>query len=256
MKDRQKNAPAAVILAAGKGTRMKSDLAKVLHPLCGKPMIHYSVTLAQNIGAERIVVVVGHQADAIKTLMNGTGVLFADQEKQLGTAHAVLQSREALRHFTGTVVILCGDVPLLETATIAGLMERHYSRNAALTVLTAVLDHPGSYGRVVKEGDRVLRIVEARDADAEILNIREINTGIYCAESDFLFDALSRIDNDNAQGEYYFTDIFEIAARDGRGTSSFVIENPVEAMGINTVAELARADEIMKQKSVSRSDGR
>lgn len=249
------DAPAAVILAAGKGTRMKSDLAKVLHPLCGKPMIHYSVTLAQNIGAERIVVVVGHQADAIKTLMKGTGVQFADQEKQLGTAHAVLQARDALRDFTGTVVILCGDVPLLETATIAGLMERHRDRNAVLTVLTAVLDVPGSYGRVVKDGgDRVLRIVEARDAGADILNIREINTGIYCAESGFLFDALSRIDNDNAQGEYYFTDIFEIAARDGRGAFSFVIENPVEAMGINTVAELAQADEIMKNRTASRSD--
>jgi UDP-N-acetylglucosamine diphosphorylase/glucosamine-1-phosphate N-acetyltransferase len=240
---------AAIILAAGKGTRMNSDLVKVLHPLCGKPMIWYVTALAQSLRAVKTVVVVGHQAQKVMEALEGRGLIYAFQEYQLGSAHAVQQARQDLHGFDGDVLILCGDVPLLRPATLEALLERHRSRGAAITVMTALPDDPGSYGRVVKsEAGDVLRIVEARDAGPEERKIREINTGIYCADRAFLFDAVGRIGNTNAQGEYYFTDIFEIAVRDRRKTGAYVLDDPEEAMGINTVDDLRRAEQIMKTR--------
>lgn len=240
--------PATVILAAGRGTRMKSDLAKVLHPICGKPMLWHVVALARSLGSEKTVVVTGHQADLIREAMGDEGLIYVRQEKQLGTAHAVLQAGDALRDFDGDVLILCGDVPLLLPSTIEGLLENHRAGGGAITVMTALLDDPGSYGRVVKnkEGE-VLKIVEARDATAEEKAIKEINTGIYCAENAFLFEAVRKIDNKNAQGEYYFTDIFEIARGENRRTGSFIIDDPSEAMGINTADDLKTAERIMRK---------
>ena len=239
---------ASVILAAGKGTRMKSDLAKVLHPLCGKPMLYYSITLARTIGSERIVPVVGHQAEEIQRLFSDADLTFVLQKEQLGTAHAVLQAKAALHDFEGDVVILCGDVPLLAASTVVSLVDHHRSHNASLTVVTTFLADPGNYGRVVRgEEDRVSKIVEARDATKKEKEINEINTGIYCAESKFLFESLDQIGNENAQGEYYLTDIFEIAGRENRRALPFVLDDSVEAMGINTVSELKQANEIMKK---------
>jgi len=251
MTNRKRGGLAVVILAAGKGTRMKSDLAKVLHPVCGRPMLWHVVALARNLGSEKTVVVTGHQADLIKEAVKGRNLIYAFQEKQLGTAHAVLQADDALRGFDGDVLILCGDVPLLRPATIEGLLNRHRSSGAAITVMTALLDDPGSYGRVVKnEEGEVLKIVEARDASAEEKAIKEINTGIYCAENAFLFEAARKIDNKNAQGEYYLTDIFEIARMERRRTASFIIDNPSEAMGINTPDDLKTAAGIMRARSL------
>ena len=247
MANRKREGLATVILAAGKGTRMKSDLAKVLHPVCGEPMLWYVVELAQNLGSEKTVVVTGHQAAIIKDAMKGQDLIYVYQAKQLGTAHAVLQADYALRGFDGDVLILCGDVPLLLPSTIKGLLENHRANSAAITVMTAILDDPGSYGRVVKNEDGdVLKIVEARDAGAEEKMIKEINTGIYCAENAFLFEAVRKIDNKNAQGEYYFTDIFEIARRENRKTGSFIVDDPPEAMGINTPDDLKAAERIMR----------
>ncbi len=193
--------------------------------------------------------VVGHQASMVMEAMDGEDLIYAVQEEQLGSAHAVLQAGEALRGFDGDVLILCGDVPLLLPATIEALLESHRSNEGAITVMTALLDDPGSYGRVVKnEAGDVLKIVEARDASAEETEIREINTGIYCAERSFLFDAVRKIGNTNAQGEYYFTDIFEIARRQKRRTGSFILGDPSEAMGINTVDDLEVAERIMKTR--------
>jgi bifunctional UDP-N-acetylglucosamine pyrophosphorylase/glucosamine-1-phosphate N-acetyltransferase len=240
---------ASVILAAGKGTRMKSDLAKVLHPLCGKPMLHYSIALARAIGSERIVPVVGHQAEEIQSLFSDADLTFALQQEQLGTAHAVLQAMTALHNFDGDVVILCGDVPLLLPSTIKSLIKRHRSHNASITVMTTLLADPGSYGRVIRgEGDSVVKIVEARDATEKEKEINEINTGIYCAERRFLFESLDQIGKENAQGEYYLTDIFEIAGRENRRTLPFVLDDSVEAMGINTASELKQAMKIMKKR--------
>lgn len=237
---------ATVILAAGKGTRMKSDLAKVLHPICGRPMLTYVVELAQTLGSEKTVVVTGHQASLIEDAMKDHNLIYACQREQLGTANAVLQASDALRDFDGDVLILCGDVPLLRTATIKGLLHRHRSSDSAITVMTAILDTPGSYGRVVKnEGGDVLKIVEARDADTTEKLIKEVNTGIYCADNTVLFETVKKIDNKNAQAEYYLTDIFEIARMEHHRTASFIIDNPAEAMGINTSDDLKIAERIV-----------
>lgn len=240
---------ASVILAAGKGTRMKSDLAKVLHPLCGKPMLYYSIQLARDIGSEIIIPVVGHQAKEIKRLFNDADLTFALQREQLGTAHALLQAKDILHNFEGDVVILCGDVPLLLPSTVEDLIAYHRLHDAAVTVVTTFLKDPGSYGRVIRgEGERVLKIVEAKDATDKEKEIKEINTGIYCAERRFLFEAVDQIGNENAQGEYYLTDIFEIAERENRTALPFVLYNSVEVMGINTEPELKKAEGIMKKR--------
>lgn len=250
MIQRKQQGVAAVILAAGKGTRMKSDLVKVLHPICGKPMVWYVVDLARTLGAEKTVVVVGHQASTVREAMGGEDLTYALQEEQLGSAHAVLQAADALDGFDGDVLILCGDVPLLLSSTIEALLASHRSHGGVITVMTALLDDPGSYGRVVKnEAGEVLKIVEARDANEEEKAVREINTGIYCARSNFLFDAVRKIGNTNAQGEYYFTDIFEIARREGHRTGSFIIPDPSEAMGINTPDDLKVAESMMQGRS-------
>jgi UDP-N-acetylglucosamine diphosphorylase/glucosamine-1-phosphate N-acetyltransferase len=245
----------AVILAAGKGKRMKSDLAKVLHSLCGLPMLTYPVAAARAAGAGRIVVVIGHQSAQIREAFADKGVVFAEQREQLGTGHAVLQAAGPLGSRGGTVVILCGDVPLIRPQTILSLYDRHRSEGATVTVLTMVPESPAGYGRVVHGGDGcVVRIVEEKDATPDEKNIREVNTGIYCVESGFLFSAVAGLGNRNAQGEYYLTDIVEIASGKGLKTLSCTAEDPLEVMGINTPEELARAERRMVELSRERVD--
>jgi bifunctional UDP-N-acetylglucosamine pyrophosphorylase/glucosamine-1-phosphate N-acetyltransferase len=192
---------AAIILAAGKGTRMKSDLVKVMHSLGGCPMIDYPVEAARDAGASRIVIVTGHQSDKVREHFSGRDeIAFALQEEQLGTGHAVACASRVLEEFNGRILILCGDVPLLKQQTLQEMLTRHQTSGAVLTVLTAQMDNPYGYGRIVKREDgNILRIVEEKDADNAEREIREINSGIYCVESGFLFDAISRLTNDNAQ---------------------------------------------------------
>lgn len=235
----------SLILAAGKGTRMQSDLAKVLHPLCGKPMLSYVLETARAVGSERIAVVIGHQAQKVRETYAGEEVIFVEQKEQLGTGHAVLQAKECFCEYEGNVLILCGDVPLLRPSTLEALMAFHESHRAVVTVMTVILDEPGSYGRIVKsEAGEVLKIVEAKDATEAERKIGEINTGIYCVSSRFLFDAVGRITNDNAQKEYYLTDIMAISRQDALVSMAFVVSDPVEVMGINTLEDLKRADGI------------
>ena len=237
----------ALILAAGKGTRMKSDLAKVLHVLEGKPLLHYSLAAARSAGAEKIVVIIGHQAQTVRELFADSGVVFIEQNPQLGTGHAVLQAKDVLSDYHGLTVILCGDVPLLKASTIKELIENHTKSKALLTVLTTYPSEPKGYGRVVKDVQgNVLKIVEERDASAVEKNIGEINTGIYCADTPFLFTALGKITNNNNQREYYLTDIVEIACREGLKVRSHIAPDYVEVMGINTPEELQRAGQYLQ----------
>jgi len=238
-----------LILAAGKGKRMKSDLAKVLHPVCGIPMLSYSVSAARTAGAGKIVVVIGHQAGRIRELFGKDELIFVEQRELLGTGHAVLQAEEAFKGYSGTVVILCGDVPLIRPETVRALYNRHRSDDAVLTVLTTIPAEPAGYGRVVKAGGgQVLKIVEDKDATPGERAIGEINTGIYCAESPFLFSAVRSLGNRNTQKEYYLTDIVEIASKKGLRVTSILADDPEDVMGINTSEELERACKRMDER--------
>ena len=241
---------AAVILAAGKGTRMKSGVVKVLHPAAGRPMISWAVDVARAAGAAPVVLVVGHQADAVRTaFLDAADIRCATQEEQLGTGHAVACSREGLAGFSGTVLILCGDTPLLRAETLQGLIAFHRENGAALTVLTAVIDNPYGYGRVVRDADgRVLRIVEQKDASLEEQAISEINSGIYCIETDFLFANIDSISSDNAQQEFYLTDLISIAVKHDRTCLGRSTDDVDEIMGVNDRAQLAEASRILRRR--------
>jgi UDP-N-acetylglucosamine diphosphorylase/glucosamine-1-phosphate N-acetyltransferase len=248
MKGNEKQKVSAVILAAGKGTRMKADVAKVMHPLCGKPMLTYSVDAARSVNVDKIVVIIGHQAGLVREAFKNQGLIFVEQREQLGTGHAVLQARNVFHGYNGAILILCGDVPMLSPSTIRALLEVHVLEKSIVTVLTTILDDPSGYGRVIKEGEKgkISRIVEEKDASPAEKKIKEINTGIYCVESDFLFSAVGDIGNENIQKEYYLTDIVGIASRKGFKTGSFITANSFEAMGINTPDDLEKASERIK----------
>jgi UDP-N-acetylglucosamine diphosphorylase/glucosamine-1-phosphate N-acetyltransferase len=238
-----------IILAAGRGKRMQSDLAKVLHPVCGVPMLTHPVAAARSAGSGKIVVVIGHQAERIRDCFRQDDLVFVEQREQLGTGHAVLQAREVFQGYEGTIVILCGDVPLIRPETLRALCQCHRAEGAAVTVLTTIPAEPTGYGRVIKAtGGGVLRIVEDKDATAEEKRTREINTGIYCVENPFLFEAVADLGNRNAQGEYYLTDIVEIANQKGLRVASSLADDPLEVMGINTPGELEMACTLMDKR--------
>ena len=239
---------AAVILAAGKGTRMKSAQPKVVHPVAGRPMVTFPVDRARQLGCQPTVLVVGHGAEAVQALLADSPVSFVVQAEQLGTGHALLCAREALRGFSGTLLLLCGDVPLLRDETLEQLISEHEKNHAAVTVLTAELTEPFGYGRVLRQGDEVLGIVEQKDATAEQQTIREINTGIYAFEAPFVFEALDSVGCDNAQREYYLTDVLAAARTAGRRVGAVVLADADEAMGINDRVQLAQASAVMRRR--------
>ncbi|VAX25508.1 N-acetylglucosamine-1-phosphate uridyltransferase / Glucosamine-1-phosphate N-acetyltransferase [hydrothermal vent metagenome] len=240
---------AIVIMAAGKGTRMKSDLPKVLAPLCGKPMLEYALSSARALDPKKIIVVVGHGRDMVKEQFSDHDISFATQEPQLGTAHAVAQATGYLEGFDGDVVILSGDVPLIKPETIKRMLETHKNSNAAITVLTLKLDDAASYGRVIRQGDTITAIVEAKDATPEQLEVKEINSGIYVFKNSFLLPSLKRVDNSNAQGEYYLTDLVNMAFDEGLVVNCVLAEDAKEALGINTADDLENIERIMKTTS-------
>jgi bifunctional UDP-N-acetylglucosamine pyrophosphorylase/glucosamine-1-phosphate N-acetyltransferase len=237
-----------VILAAGKGTRMKSDLVKVLHPILGLPMLSYPIELSlRGIKSEKTIVVVGYQADQIKERFKGPRIQFALQEEQLGTGHAALQAIPFLKGATGTVLILCGDVPLAKADTLRSFIDAYVKSNTALSVLTTEVENPFGYGRIIRSPEGwIEKIVEEKDASEEEKSIREVNTGMYCVKVSFLTEGLAKIGKDNAQGEYYLTDLVGIAKKKGVRCSAFRVPNPVEVMGINTRVDLAVANGILK----------
>ena len=237
-----------VILAAGQGTRMKSQLPKVLHSVAGRPLIEHVLLTAEAVSPASVTVVVGHRAEVVRQrLASRPELQYALQEPQLGTAHALQQAEPLLAGRTGTLVLLSGDVPLLTPATLQRLVETHTAANAAATVVTAAVERPYGYGRIVRTDGRIARIVEERDASPAERQIREINGGIYAFDLAPLFDALRGIASQNAQGEFYLTDLVAIYRRRKLPVETLLIDNPQEIRGINSRTELAEVSRIVRQ---------
>ncbi len=236
---------AGVVLAAGKGTRMRSDTPKVLHPVLGRPMVVHVVDTLISAGANPVVVVVGHGANRVTAAVGHRGgrVVFVEQTEQLGTGHAAAQARKGLQGFSGDILLLPGDVPLVRPQTLTRLLEFHRSSDAPLTVLTMRLEDPAHYGRILRDRDGALdRIVEARDAGPDELAIQEINSGIYAVDAEFLFSALDQLSPDNAQAEYYLTDIVAVARAQHLKPRAWLYPDARELAGVNDRDELAEAD--------------
>ena len=240
----------AIVLAAGMGTRMKSNLVKVMHPLAGPPMIAWPVAAAFEAGVASCVLVVGHQEEKVRAFFAGSGGLgFALQSEQLGTGHAVRCAMPQLAAASDTVLILCGDTPLITAATLRCMLQAHASGGAAVTVMTATVGEPFGYGRVVKGTDGSIRaITEEKDASCEERLIREVNAGVYCVDRAFLEGAVAQLDNNNAQGEYYLTDVVRQAALQGLKCQSFAVADPEEVAGVNDRVQLAEAGRVLRAR--------
>jgi bifunctional UDP-N-acetylglucosamine pyrophosphorylase/glucosamine-1-phosphate N-acetyltransferase len=240
---------AIVILAAGKGTRMKSDLPKVLHPLLGRPMLDYVLETAGQLKAQKTLVVVGHQAERVRETFKKHKVTFINQQPQLGTGHAVQTARGELASFQGQVLVLSGDVPLLQRETLKQLLQLHRREKPSLSLLTTEVEDPKGYGRIVRDRrGRVIKIVEEKDALPQEREIKEINTGIYCFEANFLSRFLPRLSRKNKQKEYYLTDLVHLACRANLPVSALRYPCPEEVLGINDHRELARSGQILRQQ--------
>lgn len=241
----------AVVLAAGKSKRMKSETPKVLHEACGRAMIEYVLDAAREAGAKKIVVVVGHKADMVQeALRHHTDVDFAMQSEQLGTGHAVMMCRDSLNGHDGPVLVLAGDTPLLRGSSLAALLEEQRAHGAACVVGTADTEQNEGLGRIVRdESGQFLRITEQKDATPEELAITEINTGCFAYDCRALFEALDQVRADNNQGEYYLTDCAEILRKSGRTVIAACKLDIAEAMGVNTQEQLAEVERVMTSRS-------
>jgi bifunctional UDP-N-acetylglucosamine pyrophosphorylase / glucosamine-1-phosphate N-acetyltransferase len=238
-----------VVLAAGRGTRMKSALPKVLHEAAGLSLIEHVLRVSAALAPESITVIVGHEAGRVReALGERRGLAFALQEPQLGTGHALLQAEPLLKGASGTVVLLSGDVPLLRSETLAALIAQHHSSGAAATVLTARVPDPAGYGRIVRHAGAISAIVEHKDATDEQRRIDEINSGIYAFDVESLFDALQEIGASNAQGEYYLPDLVTIYRRRGRVVETVTAGDPAEILGVNSRKELADVGAILRAR--------
>ncbi|OKP96167.1 bifunctional UDP-N-acetylglucosamine diphosphorylase/glucosamine-1-phosphate N-acetyltransferase GlmU [Paenibacillus sp. P46E] len=238
----------AVVLAAGQGKRMKSKLYKVLHPVCGKPMVGHVLDTVKATGCQRTVVVVGHGAEKVKAYV-GQNAEYVLQETQLGTGHAVKQAKDLLGGETGTTVVICGDTPLVTAETLEGLMALHEGQNAAATVLTAVMEQPAGYGRIIRGKDGgVLKIVEQKDCSPEEAAVNEINTGTYCFDNAKLFAALEKVTNSNNQQEYYLTDVIGILRAQGDIVLGYQAHDAAESIGVNDRLALSEAEGLMRQR--------
>ena len=237
----------ALILAAGKGTRMKSDLPKVLHTCCGKPMVSHVIEAARAAGADRVVVIAGYKSEMVHAELGDT-VLYAEQTEQLGTGHAVMCAEGQLGN-EGETLILCGDTPLVTAETLKQLSEAHRAAGNGVTVLSAILEDPKGYGRIIRDAEGAfLKITEDKDCTEEERATKEINAGMYLFDTAMLRDSLSKLTNDNAQGEYYLSYTIELIKRAGGRVDAMPVSDTNEILGVNTKEQLATAEEIMSTR--------
>lgn len=243
---------AVVIMAAGKGTRMKNpDTAKVMYTIGGKPLVEHVVDLALHLGAARTIVIVGWQKDAVISHLAkvAPSAVCVEQSPQLGTGHAVMQAEKALNGFEGDVLVLSGDVPLLSRKTTNALIDLHAVDGAAVTVLTARLHDPTGYGRILREENgAVIGVVEHKDATEEQRKVREINSGIYVFDKEHLFEGLRHITPENVQKEYYLTDVLGYFWRNKLPVRAVVADEPVEIQGVNTLEQLEAARQVLEKQ--------
>lgn len=235
-----------VILAAGQGTRMKSKVPKVLHKVLDKTMIDYVIAASKKAGAEDVCVIVGHQSAMVKAMIGG-GVEFALQKEQLGTGHAVMQAKDFIGS-DGNVLVLCGDTPLITAETIKELNDIHTKEGNAATMISAIVENPNGYGRIVRENDSFVKIVEQKDASEEQKKINEVNTGVYIFKASELNAAFDKLTNNNAQGEYYLTDVLEILKNKNEKVGVMIAEDENEFLGVNSKLQLSQAAKIMKRR--------
>ena len=242
----------AIILAAGKGTRMKSGRLKVAHEVAGKPIVSYVLDAVIEVGVSQVYLVVGHQAETLKQEIKNKNVTFVTQDQQLGTGHAVMQVAPYFNMINqhSTVIVLAGDSPLIKAKTLENLIAIHHESNAAVTVLTTKMEQPGQYGRILRGRMGTLTgIKEAKDCTLKEREISEINTGIYAFDAELLFEHLGKLNTNNTQGEYYLTDIIHILKAGGKVVSAFCMEDSDQAIGINTRMDLAKTNEILYKEN-------
>lgn len=238
----------SIVLAAGQGKRMKSKQYKVLHSVCGKPMVGHVLDTVKQVNSEQIVVVVGHGAEQVMAYI-GEQAHFVKQEQQLGTGHAVQQAEALLGNEEGTTIVVCGDTPLVKASTIEQMLKLHQESGAAATILTASFDDPTGYGRIIRGKDGLVeKIVEQKDCTAEEASVTEINTGTYCFDNKKLFEALRNTTNNNAQGEYYLTDVVSIFKQAGEIIQGYCTTDLAEAIGVNDRVALAEAEGLMRAR--------
>lgn len=236
-----------LILAAGKGTRMKSDLPKVLHKTNGIPMIVRIIKVLEKLSSQDNILVLGHKKEQVLKIV-GKECSYVEQLEQLGTGHAVIQAKEKLINYDGDIMILCGDTPLITEETLKKLLKCHQTNDATATILTAIYENPFGYGRIIKENGLVKGIVEEKEATEEVKKIKEVNAGIYCFKSKKLFSALEKINNKNRQGEYYLTDVIEVLVNDMEKVQSYIVQDNIEILGVNSKIELAYAEKILRDR--------
>jgi len=241
----------AIILAAGKGTRMKSDLPKVLHEVCGRPMVAYVMDACRGAGADRLVMVVGHKAELVKKTLadEANNTAWVLQEPQLGTGHAVMVCKDELEGLEGPVIVIAGDGPLVRAETLGKLLDTHRRQQAACTLATSILPDPAAYGRIVRDDKGELAgIVEYLDADEQQRRINEVNVSIYCFDAAALRSVLPRLTNDNAKGEYYITDALGLIRADGGKLAAVAAVPPDEVLSINTLDQLQEVSRLMRRR--------
>ncbi|MBC2262004.1 bifunctional UDP-N-acetylglucosamine diphosphorylase/glucosamine-1-phosphate N-acetyltransferase GlmU [Listeria sp. FSL L7-0091] len=238
----------AVVLAAGQGTRMKSKLYKVLHPVCGKPMVEHVVDQISTLDVDKVVTIVGHGAEKVQEHLAGKSE-FVKQDEQLGTAHAVLQAKSELAGKEGVTLVVCGDTPLIEASTMEALLKYHHEKRAKATILTTVIEDPTGYGRIIRDDLGIVeKIVEHKDATEKEQRISEINTGTYCFDNKALFEALENVSNDNVQGEYYLPDVIKILKDADEVVAAYKMESFEESLGVNDRIALAEASKLMQRR--------
>lgn len=237
----------AIILAAGQGTRMKSKLPKVVHNVLGKPMIQWVIDCMSEAGIANKIAILGHGGELVADIVAEQATIVY-QTEQLGTGHAVMQGVTALQENNDCVLIVCGDTPLLRPNTISALIEKHCTEKNAVTVLTAQIDDPTGYGRIVRHDEQIVEIVEQKDADDETKKITEINTGTYCFDQQFLLQYLPTLSNNNAQKEYYLTDLIKIANQNAFSVAGYPLDDFEESLGVNNRVQLSQAEQILRQR--------